>query len=79
MPQLDLITFVDQTVYVYLFFILQYIIVSVFVLPGVYQSLTLKRLLYETLDNDIQFNLSLFNNSLILLDSLESNFESNLN
>jgi hypothetical protein len=75
MPQLDLITFVDQTVYVYIFFILQYIIISVFVLPGIYQSLTLKRLLYETILKDIHLSLILFTNSLFLLDTSENEFE----
>jgi len=75
MPQLDLITFVDQAVYVYLFFILQYLIISVFVLPNVYQILALKRLFYETAIVDIRTSVKLFANSLLILSSLESKFE----
>lgn len=79
MPQLDLVTFVDQTIYVYLFFIFQYLLVSVLILPGIYQGLTLKRLIYETLSEDVNLNLTLFSNSIFLFDTLESDFESKLN
>lgn len=78
MPQLDLVTFVDQAIYVYIFFILQYMIISIFVLPGIYQSLMLKRLLYEAGLTDIQFGLILFSNSLLLLDTLEYKLETKL-
>ena len=75
MPQLDLITFVDQTFYVYVFFILQYVIISIFVLPGLYQVLIIKRLLYESLLCDVHNNMVLLLNLIISLDMLEFNFE----
>jgi len=78
MPQLDLVTFIDQTIYVYIFFIFQYFTISIFVLPGIYQALLLKRLFYETILIDIQTVLRVFINSFCLLELAESHFESNL-
>jgi hypothetical protein len=78
MPQLDLITFFDQTFYVYTFFIIQYIIISVFVLPSIYQILSLKNFLVQYLFSDINTSLIFLKNSLINLDIIESKFESKI-
>lgn len=50
MPQLDLITFVDQTLYVYLFLVINYFLVAVFIVPKIYQILALKSLVVKTLN-----------------------------
>lgn len=75
MPQLDLIIFVDQIIFVYMFFISQYVIISIFVLPGLYQILVIKRLFYEFLLCDVHNSLVLLLNLIISLDTLETSFE----
>jgi len=79
MPQLDLLTFIDQTVCVYIFFIIQYIIISIFVLPGIYQVFALKRLLYVSALNDTKLGLLLLFNSLVFVNILELSFEGRIN
>jgi len=75
MPQLDIITFVDQTLYVYIFFILNYLIISIFALPKIYQILAVKNFLVLGLSKNkksLFFNL---NNSSVLLNLFESKFD----
>ena len=74
MPQLDLITFFDQTLYVYLFFIIQYVFVSTLILPGIYQALAFKNFLFKELSSDLNTSLNFLKNSLIFLEISESNF-----
>lgn len=78
MPQLDLVTFFDQTLYVYLFFIIQYGIVSTRVLPGIYQVLAFKNFLFKDLSLDLNTSLSFIKNSLIFLGISESNFDTKI-
>lgn len=75
MPQLDLITFFDQTLYVYLFFIIQYVFVSTLILPGIYQALSFKNFLFNELSLDLNSSLNFLKNSLIFLEISESNFD----
>jgi hypothetical protein len=75
MPQLDIITFVDQTLYVYIFFVLNYLIISIFALPKIYQILAIKNFLVTGLSKNkksLFFNL---NNSSVLLNLFESKFD----
>lgn len=75
MPQLDIITFVDQTLYVYVFFVLNYLIISIFALPKIYQILAIKNFLVTGLSRNkksLFFNL---NNSSVLLNLFESKFD----
>lgn len=78
MPQLDLVTFFDQTLYVYLFFIIQYVIVSTRILPGIYQVLAFKNFLFRDLSLDLNISLSSLKNSLIFLEISESNFDTKI-
>jgi hypothetical protein len=75
MPQLDLVTFFDQTLYVYLFFIIQYVVVSTRILPGIYQVLAFKNLLFKDLSLDLNTSLNSLKNSFIFLEISESNFD----
>ncbi len=78
MPQLDLITFFDQTLYVYLFFIIQYVFVSTLILPGIYQALAFKNFLFKELSSDLNTSLNFLKNSLIFLEISESNFDTKI-
>lgn len=78
MPQLDLVTFFDQTLYVYLFFIIQYLLISVFVLPSIYQILALKNFIFKHLSKDIAISLGFLKNSLISLEMSESRLENKI-
>lgn len=75
MPQLDLVTFFDQTLYVYLFFIIQYAVVSTLILPGIYQALAFKNFLFKDLSSDLSILFSFLKSSLIFLEISESNFD----
>jgi len=79
MPQLDIITFVDQTLYVYIFFVLNYLLISVFVLPKIYQVLSIKNLLIGGLINNKKTLFSNLNNSSLLLSLFESKFDFSVN
>ena len=78
MPQLDLVTFFDQTLYVYLFFIIQYLIISTRVLPGIYQVLAFKNFLFKDLSLDLNISFSSLKYSLIFLEISESNFDTKI-
>ncbi len=78
MPQLDLITFFDQTLYVYLFFIIQYVFVSTLILPGIYQALAFKNFLFKELSSDLNTSLNFLKNSFIFLEISESNFDTKI-
>lgn len=78
MPQLDLITFFDQTLYVYLFFIIQYVFVSTLILPGIYQALAFKNFLFKELSLDLNTSMNFLKNSLIFLEISESNFDTKI-
>jgi hypothetical protein len=75
MPQLDIITFVDQTLYVYIFFVLNYLLISVFVLPKIYQVLAIKNLLITGLITNKKILFLNLNNSSLLLSLFESKFD----
>lgn len=78
MPQLDLVTFFDQTLYVYLFFIIHYLIISTRVLPGIYQVLAFKNFLFKDLSLDLNISFSSLKNSLMFLEISESNFDTKI-
>jgi hypothetical protein len=79
MPQLDIITFVDQTLYVYIFFVLNYLLISIFVLPKIYQVLAIKNLLISGLIANKKILFSNLNNSSLLLSLFESKFDFSVN
>ncbi len=79
MPQLDIITFVDQTLYVYIFFVLNYLLISIFVLPKIYQVLAIKNLLISGLISNKKILFSNLNNSSLLLSLFESKFDFSVN
>lgn len=72
MPQLDLITFVDQTLYVYLFLVINYFLVAVFIVPKIYQILALKSLVVKTLNWEQKFWLFIVSSSAVWFNVLDS-------
>jgi len=79
MPQLDLVTFVDQIYYVYLFFIFQYVLVATVIVPLIYQILATKYLFYKTIKNELKFFSTFLFISFYLLNTLELSFETKIN
>lgn len=77
MPQLDLVTFIDQTLYVYLFFIIQYTIVSTRVLPGIYQILAFKHIFFARSAWEIYKSLNYMYMSMIFFEISESKLSFN--
>lgn len=75
MPQLDIITFIDQTLYVYIFFVLNYLIISIFALPKIYQILSIKNFLVLGLVKNKKLIFTNLNNSSLLLNLFESKFD----
>lgn len=75
MPQLDIITFIDQTLYVYVFFVLNYLIISIFALPKIYQILSIKNFLVLGLVKNKKLIFTNLNNSSLLLNLFESKFD----
>lgn len=75
MPQLDIITFIDQTLYVYVFFVLNYLIISIFALPKIYQILSIKNFLFLGLVKNKKLIFTSLNNSSLLLNLFESKFD----
>ena len=75
MPQLDIITFIDQTLYVYIFFVLNYLIISIFALPKIYQVLSIKNFLVLGLAKNKRLIFTNLNNSSLLLNLFESKFD----
>lgn len=51
MPQLDITSFFNQAVYIYMYFFLSYFIVLVFVIFTVKRSITLKKVLFKFMEN----------------------------
>ena len=51
MPQLDITSFFNQAVYIYVYFFLSYFIVLVFVIFTVKRSITLKKVLFKFMEN----------------------------
>lgn len=75
MPQLDIITFIDQTLYVYVFFVLNYLIISIFALPKIYQILSIKNFLVLGVVKNKKLIFTNLNNSSLLLNLFEAKFD----
>jgi len=74
MPQLDLVTFVDQTLYVYIFFVLNYAVFSVVALPRIYRGLVTKNLFMLGLVDEKAVVLDAYNNGAAFFGVVESLF-----
>jgi hypothetical protein len=74
MPQLDLVTFVDQTLYVYIFFVLNYAVFSVVALPRIYRGLVTKNLFMLGLVDERAAVLDTYNNGVAFFSVVESLF-----
>lgn len=78
MPQLDIVTFLDQVYSVYCFFIAQYIITSVSTLPNIYQILSFKNILFNNLSEDTTVSVISLRNFSTHFELLELSLDSKI-